>query len=142
MSDISLKDGTLIINGVEIVGFGDSESAIDFPNIDTTVVRRGADGGMVSGSTGNRGGPLTLTLLQNSPAYYFLMALHNASVNGASITISGFYSHQVGGFTGTLEGGVITNAPGGPSLGNAAPPAKAFTIEFETITFDYSVANS
>lgn len=136
-NDISLIDGVLILNGVEITGFGDSETAIDFPNQDILAVRRGAGGGMIGGKTGNFGGPLTLSLLQNSKGFKFLMSVKQAMQSGASVTFQGIYRHERGGFTVALIGGLLTNAPAGPSLGNGAPVAKDFTIEFERIDTDY-----
>lgn len=140
MSDLSLLDGVLSINGVDIVGFADGENALDFPNTDISAIRRGADGSSVSGGTGNFGGPLTISLLQNSPSFKFLMGLVQAKKFGASINLTGFYRHEVGGFTLVLLNGTITNAPTGPTLGAGAPPAKNFTIEFGRIDNDYSLA--
>ena len=140
MSDISLLDGTLLLNGVEITGFGDSENAMDFPNVDIAAVRRGADGRMVSGKTGNFGGPLSVTLLQNSPSFKFLMSIIQAEKLGGSVAFQGIYRHERAGFTLALINGTLTNAPSGPTLGNGAPPSKTFTIEFERIDTDYTTS--
>jgi hypothetical protein len=142
MSDISLKDGTLILNGVVMEGFGDSENALDFPNVDVAAMRRGADGSFVSGSTGNVGGPMTLTLLQNSPAMKVLMGLAQAQKLGVAVELIGLYRHEVQGITLILTGGVLTNVPTGPTLGTGAPPSKTFTIEFGRIDNDYTLANT
>ncbi len=140
MSDLSLLDGSLTINGVEIVGFADSENALDFPNTDISAIRRGADGSSVTGSTGNFGGPVNIMLLQNSPSFNFLMTLVQARKSGASIVINGFYRHEVGGFSLVLSEGTITNAPTGPTFGTGAPPGKTFTIEFGRIDNNYLIA--
>jgi len=137
MSELSLIDGELIINGHTVVGFADGENALDFPNVDISAIRRGADGTTVTGSTGNFGGALTLILLQNSPSFKFLMGLVQSRKFGAAVNLSGFYRHEVGGFTLTLLRGTITNAPTGPTLGAGAPPGKTFTLEFGRIDNDY-----
>ncbi len=140
MSDLSLLDGVLTINGVDIVGFADSENALDFPNTDISAIRRGADGSTVSGATGNFGGPVNIMLLQNSPSFKFLMTLTQARKFGAFVNMNGFYRHEVGGFSLSLLRGTITNAPTGPTFGTGAPPAKTFTIEFGRIDSNYLLA--
>ena len=141
MSDLSLLDGVLTLNGHEFTGFGDSETALDFPNVDIATMRRGADGKSVTGKTGNFGGPLNLLLLQNSPSFKFLMGIQQAMKNGGAVEFNGIYRHEIGGFSLSLSAGGLINAPMGPTLGVGAPTAKSFIIEFGRIDSDYSTAN-
>ena len=138
-TEISLTDGTLILNGAIITGFGDAENAIEFPNHDIMNVRRGADGRMVAGKTGNVGGPLNLQLLPNGFGFAFLMGIRSLQNNGGHVLFQGVYTNLQAGFRVGLLNDVLTNAPSGTTVGNAAPPSHNFTLEFERIEPDYSL---
>ena len=76
----SLQDVTVILNGhtVEgeqtIRGWSEDTDALTLPDaFEFASVRRGATGDMAAFSTGDRGGPVTLKLLPNSPSVPFFM---------------------------------------------------------------------
>ena len=83
----SLQDVTVILNGhtvegqqiiVEgeqiISGWSEDTDALTLPDaFEFASVRRGATGKMAAFSTGDRGGPVTLKLMPNSPSVPFFM---------------------------------------------------------------------
>ena len=76
----SLQDVTVILNGHTvdgeqiIRGWSEDTDALTLPDaFEFASVRRGATGDMAAFSTGDRGGPVTLKLLPNSPSVPFFM---------------------------------------------------------------------
>ena len=111
------------------------------PNIDLANVTRGAGGTMVSTSTGEKGGPVVIKLLPNSPSTVFFMNALAAQLKGASVKWSGVYRDPQNGVTVLVSGGVLTNGPLGQTIGKGETANQEFTFEFEQVTPDYLAAN-
>ena len=135
--DFSLEQSVLNLNGHTVKGWSDDTDALSLPNIDVANVVRGADGSMVSVSTGDKGGPVTIKLLPNSQSVPFFMNLKIAQDNGASIKFNGFYRDPINGINVALINGTLTNAPQGPTLGKGTAANMEFTIEFQKTIADY-----
>ena len=70
----SLQDVTFILNGHTVEGWSEDTDALTLPDaFEFASVRRGATGDMAAFSTGDRGGPVTLKLMPNSPSVPFFM---------------------------------------------------------------------
>ncbi len=141
MSNFSLEQSVLNLNGHVVTGFSDDTDGLSLPNMDIANVVRGASGKMVSVTTGDKGGPLTIKLLPNSPSVPFFMNLVTAQKNGASITYTGYYRDPINSVSVALIKGTMTNAPQGPTLGKGTAGNFEFTIEFEKTIADYLAVN-
>lgn len=141
MSDFSLEQSSLVLNGHTVTGWSDDADALSMPNVDLANVVRGADGGMVSTSTGDKGGPVIIKLRPNSPSTAFFMNAVTAQQNGAAVKWNGLYRDPLNQVVVALAGGVLTNAPLGQTMGKGETGNREFTFEFERITPDYQAAN-
>lgn len=141
MSDFSLEQSVLNLNGHVVTGWSDDTDGLSLPNMDIANVVRGASGKMVAVSTGDKGGPLTIKLLPNSASVPFFMNLVTAQKNGASITYTGYYRDPINNINVALVKGTMTNAPQGPTLGKGTAANFEFTIEFESTVADYLAVN-
>ena len=156
---LSLKDTTVILNGHTLVeslpeqtvnGWSEDTDALTLPDaFEFASVRRGASGDMAAFSTGDRGGPVSLKLLPNSPSVPFLMQQVTAILNKAVVIWEGKVEHKLTGYSVTLTRGVLMSGPLGYTMGKGEVGNLTFTWEFEEITptfeqvnFDYvSTAN-
>ena len=68
----SLEQTTVTLNGHTVTGWSDDTDALSLPSIDLSNVKRGASGEMVATTTGEKGGPVTIKLLPNSPSVIFV----------------------------------------------------------------------
>lgn len=141
MPDFSLEGSSFILNGHTVVGWSDDADALSMPNVDLANVTRGAGGTMVSTSTGEKGGPVIIKLLPNSPSAVFFMNALAAQQNGASVKWAGVYRDPLNGVVVAVAGGVLTNGPLGQTMGKGETANREFTFEFERITPDYLAAN-
>jgi len=137
MPDFSLEQVSVVLNGHTVTGWSDDTDALSLPNIDLANVVRGADGKMVSASTGDKGGPVVLKLLPNSPSVKFFMAAVAAQLNGANIVWQGIIRDSINQVNVALINGVLQNGPLGQTLGKGEAGNREFTIEFERIIPDY-----
>lgn len=137
----SLEQSNLNLNGHDVTGWSDDTDALSFPNIDLASIKRGADGGMIATSTGDKGGPVILKLRANSPSAKFFQNAVTAQINGAAVLWNGLYRDPVNGVTVALVNGTLVNAPLGPTMGKGDVANREFTIEFQLVVADYSGAN-
>ena len=136
MHNISLEHTNFILNGHRCRGWGNVADALQFPDIEMAQTERGADGQMVASSTGVRGGEVMLKLMPNSPTFVYLMQKKAEIDRGAAIQFNATSRNAQTGITTRLERGVLKRAPAAQTVGNATPPMREFTIDFETIITD------
>ena len=141
MPGFSLEQTSVIINGHAITGWSDDTDALTMPDIDIATIKRGADGKMIASSTGEKGGPVTFKLLANSPSVKFFQNLVSAQLRGAGVKYNGLIRDPINGINTVLSGGILSHAQLGQTMGKGDVANKEITIEFETITADYSGAN-
>ena len=137
----SLEQTTVVVNGHTVTGWSDDTDALMLPDIDLTTVKRGADGVMVAATTGEKGGPVTLKLLANSPSVKFFQNLVTTIQQGGRVEFNGSVVDNINGITVSLERGVLQHAPLGPTLGKGDVANREYMIEFERVVADYSAAN-
>lgn len=135
--DFSLEQVIVIINGHTVTGWSDDTDALSLPNIDLASIVRGADGKMVSVSTGDKGGPVIFKLLANSPSTKFFMNALAAQLNNASVKWNGVIRDSINQVNIALVNGTLTNGPVGQTLGKGAAKNAEFTFEFERVVPDY-----
>lgn len=140
MSDFSMEQATLELNGHTFTGWSDDADALSMPTVDLANIKRGADGKMTATSTGDKGGPVVIKLLPNSPSASFMMRAVAAQQNGASVKWNGTWRDSINQVVVALAGGVLSNAPLGQTLGKGETANLEFTIEFERVTPDYQAA--
>lgn len=137
MTDFSLENVSVILNGHTVQGFSEDADALSLPNIDLANVVRGADGGIVATSTGDKGGPVILKLRPNSPSVPFFMSAMAAQQNGASLSWNGIIRDSQNQTNVSLTGGTMTNGPTGQTMGKGSTANREFTFEFERVIPDY-----
>lgn len=140
MVDFSLEQVSVVLNGHTVTGYSDDTDALSLPNVDLANVVRGADGKMVSVSTGDKGGALIIKLLPNSPSVSFFMNAVVAQMNNASVKWNGIIRDSITQVNVVLYNGTLTNVPLGQTMGKGDAGNREFTIEFERITPDYLTA--
>ena len=141
MGQFSLEGTTTIMNGHVITGWSDDAAALSMPDIDISAVKRGADGKMVAASTGEKGGPVIIKLLPNSPSVKFFQNIATAQLAGAAVVWNGIHRDPVNGINVAMINGILTHAPLGPTLGKGDVANREYTIEYESVIADYSGAS-
>ncbi len=131
--NFSIEQTTVILNGHTVTGWSDDADALGMPNVDLANVVRGADGKMVASSTGEKGGPIVIKLLANSPSTKFLMNMVVAQQNGASVSWNGIIRDAINQINVILTNGTLSNAPLGQTIGKGEAANREFTFEFERI---------
>ena len=141
MSQFSLEQTVVILNGHTVTGWSDDADALSLPDIDISAVKKGADGKMVAASTGEKGGPVIIKLLPNSPSVKFFQNIATAQLAGAAVVWAGIIRDAINGINVALVNGILTHAPLGPTIGKGDVANREYTIEFESIIADYSGAS-
>ena len=145
----SLQDVTVILNGhaVEgdhtIKGWSEDTDALTLPDaFEFASVRRGATGVMAAFSTGDRGGPVTLKLLPNSPSVPFLMnQVTRILKDKAEVIWDGSVKHSRTGASVTLKRGILVSGPLWYTMGKGEAGNLTFNWEFEEIIPDFAKVN-
>ena len=139
--DFSLERCEFQLNGHTVVGWSDDAEALILPDVDLANIIRGADGKMTSTSSGEKGGPVIIKLLPNSPSVPFFLNAVLAQQNGASVVWAGIFRDPVTKITIAFVKGVLQHGPLGQTIGKGATKPLEFTIEFEKVLPDYSAVN-
>ena len=145
----SLQDVTVTLNGhtVEgeqtIRGWSEDTDALTLPDaFEFASVRRGATGDMAAFSTGDRGGPVTLKLLPNSPSVPFLMnQVTRILVERAEVIWDGSVKHSKTGASVTLKRGILVSGPLWYTMGKGEVSNLTFNWEFQEIIPDFAKVN-
>ena len=145
----SLQDVTVILNGhtVEgeqtIRGWSEDTDALTLPDaFEFASVRRGATGDMAAFSTGDRGGPVTLKLLPNSPSVpFFMNQVTRILVERAEVIWDGSVKHSRTGASVTLKRGILISGPLWYTMGKGEAGNLTFNWEFEEIIPDFAKVN-
>ncbi len=137
----SLEQTTVEINGHTVTGWSDDGDALSLPDIELTNVKRGADGIMTASTTGEKGGPVILKLLPNSPSTKFFSSLVTTILNGGRVQLDGTIFDPINNITVNLSRGVLMTAPLGQTQGKGETANREFTIEFERVIPNYDAAN-
>ena len=145
----SLQDITFLLNGhaVEgdhtIKGWSEDTDALTLPDaFEFASVRRGATGDMAAFSTGDRGGPVTLKLMPNSPSVPFLMKQVTRILSDkAEVIWGGSVKHKRTDASVTLKRGVLVSGPLWYTMGKGEAGNLTFTWEFEEIIPDFAKVN-
>ncbi len=151
----SLQDVTFLLNGhavegehtVEaeqtISGWSEDTDALTLPDaFEFASVRRGATGKMAAFSTGDRGGPVTLKLMPNSPSVpFFMIQVTRILVDKAEVIWDGSVKHKRTDASVTLSRGVLVSGPLWYTMGKGEAGNLTFTWEFEQIIPDFTKVN-
>ena len=140
MDLFALENTIVVFNNHRIQGWSDDADAFSVPDIDLAAIKRGADGKMIAVSTGEKGGPVVIKLLANSPSSKFFQNIVTAQLNGICVTWNGIARYPLAGINVVFANGVLVHAPLGLTLGKGDIKNNEFTIEFETIMADASGA--
>lgn len=141
MTDMSLEQNTVVLNGHTVGGWSDDADAFSTPDVELLATKIGADGKMVVSSTGNKGGEVMIKLLANSKSAKFFMNVVTAQLVGGSVQWNGLYRDSRNGINVLLNQGYLTTAPLGPKIGKGDVANMEFVFTFERIIPDYSGAN-
>ncbi len=131
---LSLHETTFIINEHKVQGWSEDAGALTLPDaFEFATVRRGATGDMVAFSTGDRGGPVSLSLLPTSPSLSFFMKQVTAIREGKRVIWEGSVEYTPTGARVDLTRGILMSGPLGFTLGKGDVGNMTFTWEFEDI---------
>ena len=151
--ELSIADTTVILNGHTVQGGSTGEQTIQGWSEDTdaltlpdafefATVRRGATGDMAAFSTGDRGGPVSLKLMPNSPSVpFFMRQVTEILVNKSVVVWDGSVHHGPTGARVTLNRGVLTAAPLWYTMGKGEVANMTFTWEFAEIIPNFAEVN-
>lgn len=132
----ALDLSTVILNGITFSGWSQDEDALTMPDAFVlAITETGADGLLVAGRTGAKGGEVTFKLLANSPTVQELQAIVLAEKNGGSVQFSGIVDFSDGSVA-TLDKGVLKTAPNGYTIGKGVPKVMSYVMEFQVIDFE------
>ena len=132
---LSLHEAIVILNEHTVQGWSEDTGALTLPDaFEFATVRRGATGDMVAFSTGDRGGPVSLSLLPNSPSVPFFMKQLAAIRDGKRVMWEGSVEYKPTGARVELTRGILMSGPLGFTMGKGDVGNMTFTWEFEDIT--------
>ena len=145
----SLQDVTVILNGhtVEgeqiIKGWSEDTDALTLPDaFEFASVRRGATGVMAAFSTGDRGGPVSLKLMPNSPSVpFFMKQVTRILVDKAEVIWDGSVIHSRTKASVALSRGVLVSGPLWYTMGKGEAGNLTFMWEFEQIIPNFTNVN-
>ena len=139
----SLQDVTVTLNGHTVEGWSKDTDALTLPDaFEFASVRRGATGDMAAFSTGDRGGPVSLKLMPNSPSVPFLMnQVTRILVDKAEVIWDGSVKHSKSDASVTLKRGILISGPVWYTMGKGEVSNLTFTWEFEEIIPDFAKVN-
>jgi hypothetical protein len=139
----ALDLSSVTLNGHTFSGWSGDEDALTLPDSsELAMFVKGADGKIIAGRTGERGGEVSIKLLANSPSVQFMQTAVLALKNGASIQWEGLIKYNDNSLA-TLIKGILIKAPLGLTLGKGVAKTMTYVFEFElidyeTITGDFS----
>jgi hypothetical protein len=132
----SLEASKVVLNGITFEGWSQDEDALTLPDaFERYAKQTGADGLKVYGTTGEKGGEVTIKLLANSPTVQILQGFVLAEKNGAFIEWNGIVKYNDNSIA-TLAKGVMTKMPLGLTLGKGAPKTMTYVFEFQNIDYE------
>ena len=145
----SLQDVTVILNGHTvggdhtITGWSEDTDALTLPDaFEFASVRRGASGDMAAFSTGDRGGPVSLKLLPNSPSVPFLMnQVTRILRDKAEVIWDGSVKHGRSGASVALKRGILISGPVWYTMGKGEASNLTFNWEFKDIIPNFTTVN-
>ncbi len=139
----SLQDVTVILNGHTVEGWSEDTDALTLPDaFEFASVRRGAIGDMAAFSTGDRGGPVSLKLMPNSPSVPFLMnQVTRILVERAEVIWDGSVKHGKSDASVTLKRGILISGPLWYTMGKGEVGNLTFNWEFQEIIPDFAKVN-
>ena len=139
---LSLEHTTLTLNGHEVQGWSEDSDALTGPDaLELATVRRGATGQMAAFPTGDKGGPITIKLLPDSPSTAFFMQQAEVLRRGGAVRWEGSIQNPALGISAALLNGVMTTAPLWPAMGKGSVANHTFVFEFEQIVVNYDAPN-
>ena len=129
------KKTNIFPNGLDILGWSEDSAALTLPDsFEFASVRRGASGDMAAFSTGDKGGPVSLKLLPNSPSVPFLMQQVTLILQEDAVVVwHGNVKHTKSGISVALERGILVSGPLWYTMGKGEVGNLTFTWEFEQI---------
>ena len=131
----ALDLSSVILNGITFTGWSQDEDALTLPDAaELSVFQKGADGLMVAGRTGEKGGEVTFKLLANSPTVQPLQTFILAEKNGAFVEWNGIIKYSDNSIV-TLAKGIMKKVPLGYTLGKGTPKTMSYVFEFQNIDF-------
>ena len=134
----------IIVEGEQIIkGWSEDSDALTLPDaFEFASVRRGATGDMAAFSTGDRGGPVTLKLMPNSPSVPFLMnQVTRILSDKAEVIWDGSVKHRRTGASVTLSRGILISGPLWYTMGKGEASNLTFNWEFQEIIPDFAKVN-
>ena len=142
--NLSLADTKVILNEHEVKGWSEDTGSLTLPDaFEFSTVRRGATGDMAVFSNGDRGGPVSLSLLPTSPSVsFFMKQITNILVSKARVIWEGSVVYSPTGARVDLKRGTLMSGPLGLTMGKADVGNLTFTWEFEEIIPDFSNVKS
>jgi hypothetical protein len=129
------------ISGITIQGWSDDTDALSLPEIESIIMKTGADGGQTGISNGVKGGEVIIKLRPDSPTVKPFGVFALSQQNGVYILHQGYIRFPDIGVNTVLENGRLTKFPSGITLGKGDVGNQVFTFTFEKIKTDYSAAN-
>ena len=142
VAPVTLNDHTL--EGEHTIsGWSEDTDALTLPDaFEFASVRRGATGDMAAFSTGDKGGPVTLKLMPNSPSVpFFMIQVTRILVNKAEVIWGGSVKHKRTGASVTLKRGVLVSGPLWYTMGKGEAGNLTFMWEFQEIIPDFAKVN-
>lgn len=134
MANYSLLDTIMILNGHRVEGWSEDEDALMMPEITVAATIRGGDGLMMSQSTGDLGGEVTIKLLATSKSTQFFMQQHEIIRRGARVIWNGSIDYGAMGNRNVLRIGAMLTGPSGQTLGKGRAATRQFVFDFQEIS--------
>ena len=136
--DITQVDAIIVLAGIphKITGWSESGDCLSFPDsAELNMVKKGADGKMVSSNTGEKGGEVSVKVLANSPFVDRMSAEIELIKAGVQIPITLSATNKTVGDATVCTNGALKSAPIGVTYGKGEVGEMVYVFEFERITF-------
>jgi hypothetical protein len=136
--DITQVEAIMTLSKIphKITGWSDSADCLSLPDSsELNQVKKGADGKMVSSSTGEKGGEVSVKVLPNSPFVDRMSAEIELIKQGVQIPIELLVTNTTVGDVTVCTGGALKSAPVGLTYGKGEVGEMVYVFEFERIVF-------
>jgi len=135
MLQMDINQGVFLLNGHLVTGYSEDSDCLQFPDAsELSTFKKGATGTMVSSRTGEKGGPVVVKLLPNSPSVAFFAKLIKQLDQNIPVIFNGSWTNPVAGESTKCINGTLISAPRGTTYGKGEVGTKVYTFEFEQIT--------
>lgn len=135
----SIEHTVFVLNSHRFQGWGQETASFEGENLEVASYTVGPDGKMIGVATGQKGGPITVRVMPNSPTCAWLTRHFQRFRNGICDRFDGIITNHQAGISFTLVNGYFQSGPMIQNMGSEIA-TQEFVFFFEEIKQNYDGA--